>query len=77
MAGLPMTYLVILLLLGIGGYIATLSVVWLLGSAGLGYAALRALANYDPRLLDVIFTSLGKTPPTPSWFKGRGMIYRA
>ena len=77
MAGLPMTYLVILFLLVVGGYIATLSVSWLLGSAACGYAALRALANYDPRLLDVVFTNLGKTPPTPSWFKGLGMIYRA
>ena len=77
MAGLPMTYLVMLFLVVIGGYIATLSVVWLLGSSGLGYVALRALANHDARLLDVIFTSLGKTPPTPSWFKGKGMIYRA
>lgn len=77
MAGLPMTYLVILFLVVIGGYIATLSALWLLGSATFGYAALRALASYDPRLLDVIFVSLGKTPPTPSWIEGKGMIYRA
>ena len=76
-AGLPMTYVVILFMVVVGGFIATLSVVWMLGSLGAGYAALRALANYDSRFLDVIFVSLAKTPPTPSWFKGKGMIYRA
>ena len=77
MAGLPMTYLVLLFGIVIGGFIATLSVLWLLSSAALGYAALRALANYDARFLDVIFVTLAKTPPTPSWFKGLGVIYRA
>ena len=76
-AGLPMTYVVILFMFVVGGYIATLSFLWLLGSTVVGYAALRALANYDPRLLDVIFVSLAKTPFTPSWFKGKGIIYRA
>lgn len=76
-AGLPMTYLVLLLAVVVGGFIATLSVVWMLGSAVMGYAALRALANYDARFLDVIIVSLARTPPPPGWFKGRGMIYRA
>lgn len=76
-AGLPMTCVVILFMVVVGGFIATLSVMWMLGSAVVGYAALRALANHDPRFLDVIFTSLAKTPPPPSWFKGQGMIYRA
>jgi type IV secretion system protein VirB3 len=76
-AGLPMTYVVILFMAVVGGFIATLSVLWMLGSTAIGYVALRALANYDPRFLDVIFVSLTRTPPTPSWFKGKGMIYRA
>ena len=76
-AGLPMTYVVILFMVVVGGFIATLSVLWLLGSAAIGYAALRALANYDARFLDVIFVSLARTPPPPSYFKGKGMIYRA
>ncbi len=76
-AGLPMTYLVLLLAVVVGGYIATLSFVWMLASAAVGYAGLRALANYDARFLDVIFVSLAKTPPPPGWFRGRGMIYRA
>jgi len=76
-AGLPMTYVVVLFMVVVGGFIATLSVPWLPGSALIGYTALRALANHDPRFLDVILVSLAKTPPPPGWFKGRGMIYRA
>ncbi len=76
-AGLPMTYVVILFMVVVGGFIATLSVVWMLASAAFGYAGLRALANYDPRFLDVIFVTLARTPPTPSWFKGKGQTYRA
>ncbi len=72
-----MSYVVMLFIVTVGGFVAFLSVLWLLGSAAIGYAALRALANYDPRYLDVIFVSLSRTPPTPSWFKGKGMIYRA
>lgn len=77
MAGLPMTYVVALFAVVIGGFIATLSFLWFLGSAIVGYAALRILANYDARLMDVIFTSLSKAPPSQSWFKGKGIIYRA
>lgn len=76
-AGLPMTYVVALAAVVIGGFIATLSFLWFVGSAGLGYAALRLLANYDARLVDVIVTALSKAPLPPSWFKGKGIIYRA
>ncbi len=76
-AGLPMTYVVLLLMVVVGGFIATLSVTWLLASAVLGYGALRALANHDARLLDVILVSIVRTPPPPGWFGGRGMVYRA
>ena len=76
-AGLPMTYVVALFAVVIGGFIATLSFLWFVGSAIVGYAALRILANYDARLMDVIFTSLSKAPLPQSWFKGKGIIYRA
>lgn len=76
-AGLPMTHVVILLMTVVGGFIATLSVTWLLASAGPGYVALRALANHDARFLDVILVSLVRTPPPPGWFRGKGMVYRA
>jgi type IV secretion system protein VirB3 len=76
-AGLPMTYVMILFGLAVGGFIATLSLVWLGTSTVVGYAALRALASHDPRLINVILVSLSRTPPPPSWLQGRGMIYRA
>lgn len=76
-AGLPMTYVMILFGLVVGGFIATLSLVWFGVSTVLGYAALRALASHDPRLINVILVSLSRTPPPPSWLEGRGMIYRA
>ena len=46
-------------------------------SAVLGYAALRALAAWDPRIFDVIFTSLRRTPLPAAWLRGRGIVYRA
>ena len=76
-AGLPLNYVVILFLTTVGGFILTLSPIWLVVSGSVGYVALRALANHDPRLFDVVFVALSKTPPPPSYFQGRGMIYRA
>ena len=77
MAGLPMTYVVVLFGVVIGGFIATLSFIWFGVSAVVGYVALRVLANYDARLADVIFGVLSKAPLPQSWFKGKGIIYRA
>lgn len=77
MMGLPLTYVVMLALLVIGGFIATLSLIWFLASAVFGYAGLRLLAAYDPRIFDVIFVSLARTPIPASWFKGKGIAYRA
>ena len=76
-AGLPMTYVVVLFGLVVGGFIATLSALWFGSSAIVGYAALRALAAHDARLIDVIFVALSRTPPPPSWFRGQGIVYRA
>ena len=39
--------------------------------------ALRALAAWDPRIGDVVFTALRRTPPTPGWFRGEGFAYHA
>jgi type IV secretion system protein VirB3 len=75
--GLPLTYVIILVMLVMGGFIATLSFVYLAGSAIAGYAALRALAAWDPRIFDVIFTSLRRTPLPAAWLRGKGIVYRA
>jgi type IV secretion system protein VirB3 len=77
MMGLPLTYVVLLAMTVMGGFIATLSFAWLAASAVLGYAALRALAAWDPRIFDVIFTSLRRTPLPAAWLRGRGIVYRA
>jgi type IV secretion system protein VirB3 len=77
MMGLPLTYVVLLAMAVMGGFIATLSFVDLAASAVLGYAALRALAAWDPRIFDVIFTSLRRTPLPAAWLRGRGIVYRA
>jgi type IV secretion system protein VirB3 len=75
--GLPMTYVVTLMMVVVGGFIATLSILYLVISATIGYAALRVLAAYDPRIFDVIFTVIRVTPLSSSWFKGKGVIYGA
>lgn len=77
MMGLPLTYVIIFAMLVMGGFIATLSFVYLAGSAVVGYAALRALAAWDPRIFDVIFTSLRRTPLPAAWLRGKGIVYRA
>jgi type IV secretion system protein VirB3 len=77
MMGLPLTYVVLLAMAVMGGFIATLSFVYLAASAVLGYAALRALAAWDPRIFDVIFTSLRRTPLPAAWLRGKGIVYRA
>ena len=77
MMGLPLTYVVLLAMTVMGGFIATLSFAYLMMSAVVGYAALRALAAWDPRIFDVIFTSLRRTPLPAAWLRGRGIVYRA
>ena len=76
-AGLPILYVVLGAFVVIGGFVATLSFTYLAVSLVASYVALRALAAYDPRIVDVVFIALSKMPPPPSWFKGRGYIYRA
>jgi type IV secretion system protein VirB3 len=75
--GLPLTYVVLLGMTTFGGFIATLSFLYLLGSAVVGYAGLRALAAGDPRFFDVVLTSLARTPLPVAWFKGKEIVYRA
>lgn len=75
--GLPMTYVIILMLVVVGGFIATLSLIYFFVSAFVGYITLRLLAAYDPRIFDVIFTVIRVTPLTASWLKGKGTTYGA
>ena len=77
MAGLPLTYVVVLAMTVMGGFIATLSFVYFAVSAVVGYAARRALAAWYPRIFDVILTSLRRTPLPAAWLRGKGVVYRA
>ncbi len=77
MMGLPLTYVIIFAMLVMGGFIATLSFLYFGVSAIVSYAALRALAAWDPRIFDVVFISLRRTPITAGWIRGKGLTYRA
>ncbi|MEO1109883.1 MAG: VirB3 family type IV secretion system protein [Pseudomonadota bacterium] len=73
--GLPMAYFASLLILVVGGFIATLSVIYLVLSFALGYAGLRLLAAYDARIFDVVLVTIRVTPFKSSQVKGRGVTY--
>ena len=75
--GLPMTYVIVLMVVSVGGFIATLSIPYLIVSLVVGYAGLRALAAWDARLLDVSFTVLRATPLNADTIQGRGVTYGA
>ena len=76
-AGLPFTYVVLLGLIVFGGFIGTLLFSYFGLSAVFGYAALRILAAFDPKMMDVVFVALVRTPVPPGYFRGEGIIYRA
>lgn len=75
--GLPMTYMTMLFFVVFGGFIATLSFIYLALSAIAGYAALRWLASIDPRLIDVMFAAAQRTPVPVRFFKKGGISYGA
>jgi len=75
--GLPMSYVVILIMIAMGGFMATLSFVYLIVSGVVGYGVLRGLAAHDLRLIDVVLTVIQQTPLRKSQLSGRGVTYRA
>jgi len=76
-AGLPMSYVLVLAMASVGGFVATASFTWLGMSLAIGYGALRAVAARDPHLFDVALVTLRRTPPPPAWLKGLGIAYHA
>ncbi|ORE97053.1 type IV secretion system protein, putative [Aurantimonas sp. 22II-16-19i] len=72
-----MSYVVILFGITFGGFIATLSFIYFAVAGVMSYVGLRLLANYDPRIADVVFITMIRTPLPQSWFRGKGIIYRA
>lgn len=76
-AGLPIMYLVVLITLTILGFILTGSFLYLLVMGGVGYGALRALAAYDPKIINVFIATVQQTRMHPAVLTGEGLVYRA
>jgi type IV secretion system protein VirB3 len=76
-AGLPITYLIVLITVIMLVFIISRSFTFLLiGGLG-GYAALRGLAAYDPKIIDVFIASMQRTRMNPALLRGGGLVYRA
>ena len=76
-AGLPIMYLVVLIVVVILGFITSGSFLYLFVSGGVGYAALRGLAAYDPKIISVFIATVQKTRMSSALLRGEGVIYRA
>ncbi|TIL22204.1 MAG: hypothetical protein E5Y88_29065 [Mesorhizobium sp.] len=76
-AGLPIMYLVVLISIVMLGFIITASVVYLVIVGGIGYGALRALAAYDPKIINVFIATARSTRMSPALLKGEGLVYHA
>lgn len=70
-------YLVVLIATVLLGFIFTGSFVYFVVMSGVGYTALRALAAYDPKIIDVFIATMKSTRMSPSLLKGEGVVYRA
>jgi type IV secretion system protein VirB3 len=76
-AGLPVTYLVLLIITVMLGFITTRSFTYLISASGVGYTALRGLAAYDPKIIDVFVATVQRTRMSPAMLRGEGLVYRA
>lgn len=76
-AGLPIMYLVVLICTVMLGFIFTGSFMYFIVSGGVGYVALRALAAYDPKIIDVFIATMKSTRMSLALLRGEGVIYRA
>jgi len=76
-AGLPIMYLVVLICTVMLGFIFTGSFIYFVVMSAIGYVGLRALAAYDPRIIDVFIATMKKTRMSTALLKGEGVIYRA
>ncbi|RWI46360.1 MAG: hypothetical protein EOR16_35660 [Mesorhizobium sp.] len=76
-AGLPVTYVVVLIGVVMLGFLFTGSFSYLLIAGGVGYTALRGLAAYDPKIIDVFIATMQRTRMSPALLRGEGLVYRA
>ncbi|MBY5775221.1 hypothetical protein HFN63_35195 [Rhizobium leguminosarum] len=75
--GLPIMYLVVLICFVMLGFLLTGSFMYFAVMSGLGYTALRALAAYDPKIIDVFIATLRSTRMRVELFNKQGIVYRA
>lgn len=76
-AGLPILYLMLLIGGALLGFILTKSFLYIIITPAVGYPVLRALAAYDPKIIDVFFVVLKTTRMDPGLFSKSGVTYRA
>ncbi|WP_245262361.1 VirB3 family type IV secretion system protein [Mesorhizobium sp. WSM3626] len=76
-AGLPITYLVVLICAVMLGFLITQSFIYLAVVGSIGYGALRALAAHDPKIIDVFIATVQSTRMSAALLKGEGLVYRA
>ncbi|SCY90300.1 VirB3 family type IV secretion system protein [Rhizobium sp. NFACC06-2] len=76
-AGLPVMYLILLMMISMLGFILTGSLTYLIVASGVGYTALRTLAVYDPKLIGAYICAMRQTRMNPGILRGDGMVYRA
>jgi len=76
-AGLPTMYLVVLIVAVMLGFIISGSFIYLFLTSSFGYAALRGLAAYDPKIINVFVATVQQTRMHIGIVSGEGVIYRA
>ncbi|MGO6747977.1 VirB3 family type IV secretion system protein [Rhizobium ruizarguesonis] len=76
-AGLPIMYLVTLIVFVVLGFIVTQSFIYLVVTGISGYVGLRGLAAYDPKIIGVFIITMQKTRMSPALLRGEGVVYRA
>lgn len=76
-AGLPILYLVVLIIVVMLGFILTGSFLYLIISGSVGYTGLRGLAAYDPKIINVFIATVQQTRMSPALLRGKGLVYRA
>ncbi|THK34116.1 hypothetical protein EHS39_31945 [Ensifer sp. MPMI2T] len=72
--GLPIMYLVVLISVVMLGFITTGSFVYLVIVGSTGYGVLRALAAYDPKIINVFIATVRSTRMSPALLKAEGLV---
>lgn len=76
-AGLPIMYLVLLIIFVMLGFIFSRSFLFLITAGVVGYVGLRGVAAYDPKIIDVFIATVKQTRVSPALLRGERLVYRA